>query len=40
MRGHLFGKEAASDVEKARFCAIFLFLENWAKYYLGPEPKP
>jgi hypothetical protein len=38
MRGQLYEKKAASDIEKARFCAIFMFLENCAKYCLDPEP--
>ncbi len=38
LKGQLSGKLAASDIKKARFCAIFLFLENCATFYLDPEP--
>ncbi len=40
MRGQLFGKNAASDIEKARFCTNSSLLENCAKYGLDPEPEP
>jgi hypothetical protein len=33
------GNNAASDNEKARFCTNVLLLENFAKYYLDPEPE-
>jgi hypothetical protein len=40
MRGQLSEKSAASDIEKARFCATFSFFENWTKHGLDPEPEP
>jgi hypothetical protein len=37
MRGQLSGIYAASDIVKARFCAVFF---NCAKYGLDPESEP
>jgi hypothetical protein len=39
-RPNFLGNNAASVIEKARFCTNFLLLENCAKYCLDPEPEP
>jgi hypothetical protein len=39
-KANFLGNNAASNIEKARFCKNFCFLNNRARYCLDPEPDP